>query len=565
MEGMKAFTYDPALEPSIRSSALTVLGVCGIAVLCDPGLLIGAAATYGVWRLTSPSTLARWLVAVLSLAAGLSYKAALLVAWPWRLIPSLTTVLPAASPVHPGVAIFGTVAVEALAGPLVLQATLTAVGVLQGGITAQLRRERRRDEERRTAIHGTPYSSDALPPHTPAVIRLGINREDRRDFDLEPAELEQHVFLPGASGSGKTTTLTRLADGVLALGYGVVIVDCKGSSLKGVARKLALRHAVPFACVDPNDRDTLGYNPCSGDASAVTNKLVGVFQYAAAGEIYKLAAMHVLPILVRALLATGEPVTLAALQDALLPAGMRRLAREAPDPWRDRLHELADTKGIAAEGYLGLALRIGALLEGKFGPLFRQTPLRWDDVLATPSVSYLGLRATASSEDVDLMGRVIAQDLKGVCAARLEALENGADPIPVLLIFDEFAALHEAEQIVDLLLQAREARMPTVISTQYLPEAVPIREACLGAGLLIVHRVTSASAVELSAQFGTHPAWEATVQTGEAGATGMGSARMVDNYNVHPNALRDMHRGYAAVRSVMTDRRAIVEVYRTDV
>jgi len=54
------------------------------------------------------------------------------VAWPWRLIPSLTVVLPGATPVHPGTAILGSVAVEALVGPLVLQVTLTAVGVLQG-------------------------------------------------------------------------------------------------------------------------------------------------------------------------------------------------------------------------------------------------------------------------------------------------------------------------------------------------------------------------------------------------------------------------------------------------
>jgi signal recognition particle GTPase len=42
----------------------------------------------------------------------------------------------------------------------------------------------------------------------------------------------RHIFLPGASGSGKTNTIACIADGVLASGHGVVIVDCKGSKLR---------------------------------------------------------------------------------------------------------------------------------------------------------------------------------------------------------------------------------------------------------------------------------------------------------------------------------------------
>jgi signal recognition particle GTPase len=71
-------------------------------------------------------------------------------------------------------------------------------------------------------------------------------------------ELAQHVFIPGAQGSGKTTTLTRLADGVLALGQGVAIVDCKGGDLKSHAASLAREYGVPFHLVDPDDPASLG-------------------------------------------------------------------------------------------------------------------------------------------------------------------------------------------------------------------------------------------------------------------------------------------------------------------
>jgi hypothetical protein len=211
----------------------------------------------------------------------------------------------------------------------------------------------------------------------------------------------------------------------------------------------------------------------------------------------------------------------------------------------------------------GLQRRLGALLEGKFGELFRTQPmLAWERALAKPSVTYIALSALASSEDVELMGRVIAQDLKQVCARRLRQLANGDELAPILAVFDEFAALNEAEQLADLLLQARQALMPTVISTQFLPETTSLRKACLGAGLLIVHRVEAEDAEAIAAQFGTRRAMELTNQIDfETGFSEKGSARRVDKYNVNPNELRNFKTGEAAFKSVAKRRYTITRVY----
>lgn len=69
--------------------------------------------------------------------------------------------------------------------------------------------------------------------HPPGGIRLGVVAAGRQAFDLDPREIGQHVFVPGASGTGKTTTLVRLADGALANGYSGAIVDCKGGDAWG--------------------------------------------------------------------------------------------------------------------------------------------------------------------------------------------------------------------------------------------------------------------------------------------------------------------------------------------
>jgi len=86
----------------------------------------------------------------------------------------------------------------------------------------------------------------------------------------------------------------------------------------------------------------------------------------------------------------------------------------------------------------------------------------------------------------------------------------------------------------------------------------------LQAGLLVVHRLEAQDAEELAAQFGTKSAWKVTQQIDwETGTTAKGSVRDVEEYVVHPNLLRRLPVGQAAVRSVTTDRHAIVNIIRT--
>src|SRR5262249_54295944 len=149
----------------------------------------------------------------------------------------------------------------------------------------------------------------------------------------------------------------------------------------------------------------------------------------------------------------------------------------------------------------------------KFGPLFEQQPvLDWTHVTAAQSVAYFSLSATAAGEDVELFGRVLMQDLKQLCDARLRQIQAGHDLMPYLVIIDEYAALREAQQIVDLLLQARGARMPIVVASQFIPEDRAIRIPVLQSGVLICHRVGAEDSEALAAEFGTKPMPKVTQQ-----------------------------------------------------
>jgi hypothetical protein len=577
IESQAARAVQGPLETALQDlvALLIVLGAC--VALAQPGILLTASAT-AVWRWRKqPSRNRRILRSGIAATPLLWLHSSITWAWPWRDLLAHAAILPVAPvPTSPTL---HSVAVEALAGPLWLEGATLLVHLRQRSVHAQVRRDHRLDQRRWRAITGinqpnvptpdsTPTLADSRQPHPNGCIRIGLDLETGIPLDLAlPTDLAAHAFLPGASGSGKTNTVARLTDGALANGYGVVIIDCKAGNLGGVARSLAGRYCTPFRLVDPDHPHSLGYNPCTGDAPAVANKLVGTFTFGPNAEIYKHIAIETMSVAVRGLHAAGEQVTLESLYAAFGPRGLSKIAHRVTTDGRlrQRLLDLdpPDAERLGAAGRAGLQRRLGALLEGKFGGLFRAQPsLDWNEVAAEPSVTYLALSALASSEDVDLMGRVIVQDLKQLCARRLRQLADGLSLAPIVLVIDEFAALDEPAQLLDLLRQAREALVTIVLSTQHMPETYPLQAACLGAGLIIAHRVAAPDAEMIAAQFGTRPATDITHQIDyTSGASDQGSIRHVDRFHVHPNELREFAPGQAAIKCVARQRYTIVRVY----
>jgi hypothetical protein len=564
------FVYNRHAQRLVNDIGVFGGTVCGLIAAANPATLLSAVVFFSVCEIKHVSGPLRWLITAASTLIFLAGRVVVQPLWPWRLWSPTSQLLGdiGIPRQHFGLPVFESVVMEILFGPLLVliaHASLTATRI---GVMGSLRAEQRWNRERLRAIRGAVTSEVWRARQQPDSIRLGMDRESRRPFVLKSEELMQHVFLPGASGSGKTTTIATLGHAVTTIGFGVVIVDCKGGGgLRHAAQGLATRFKRPLHIVDVTDPESVGYNVCTGDAADISNKLVGMFSFGSGGaEFYRLVSMMVIPLLIRAMEKAGETVTLASLTEALIPGRLRQIAHRAGEPYARELTALIEDRNAISDGIAGLRVRLSALLNGKFQPLLRagdegRPVLDWELALATPNVVYINLPATAASEDVELLGRVVAQDLKQQCAKRITAIRSGQSLAPALVVFDEFAALKEAEQIVDYLLQAREAHLPTVVSTQYIPETLSIRQAVLQSGIIIAHRVEAGDAEVIAAQFGTRVRWEASLQIDQlAGPTGLATAREQNAYRVNPNELRELRRGYAAVRSVFRSEPAIVQI-----
>src|ERR1051326_1698313 len=101
----------------------------------------------------------------------------------------------------------------------------------------------------------------------------------RQRFRLKLAELDRHATVIGTTGSGKTTTLTRLIDAAMRTARPVMVVDAKGGKLAEVCRALAAAHGLPARIWLAGDAESWTYDLCAGDPGAVGNRLVGAFDH----------------------------------------------------------------------------------------------------------------------------------------------------------------------------------------------------------------------------------------------------------------------------------------------
>jgi hypothetical protein len=340
----------------------------------------------------------------------------------------------------------------------------------------------------------------------------------------------------------------------------LLVIDAKGASLRAAARRLATASGLDYRDVVPGAPATLGYNPCAvGSRAQVADKLVSAFTHGPAGQVYRVIAMETISILVGILQALGEPVTIRRLRrelDRTRMPGLAHRARDVTPELADDLADLAKRGGVTADAFEGMRSRLGALLHGEYGAVFDGDGPQLDlpAALASPGVTYISLPALAVSQDTALMARVLIQDLKQAAFERLRQ----PDAAPAMLLLDEFAALDDPEQINDLLRQAREARVSTVVSTQQLPDprtAHALRSALLGAGVVIAHRIGPDDAEAVARVIGTRRGVQVTRTIGDDGEAARRSVRAIDRYTVDPNVMKQLATGEAVVLSIVGGRR----------
>jgi type IV secretory pathway TraG/TraD family ATPase VirD4 len=387
---------------------------------------------------------------------------------------------------------------------------------------------------------------------------------DRRPVRLPlGANSGSHTLIVGATGSGKTVTEALMVDRAIARGQAAVVVDPKGDRLlRETARRAAIAAGRRFIEWTPDGPAI--YNPYGhGSPSEIADKALAAERWSE--PHYQRQAQRYLATVARALAAEGtvaSPRRLLELMDVreleLVARGLadERLAREIY-AYLDSL----DPRTRAGLG--GVRDRVAILVESELGHWLepRAGALELDLLAAVRDRAVVYFRLDA--DRLPLLGQMLAaaivQDLLTVAAA------CQGEPAPSIVAIDEFSAIG-AGAVARLFGRARAAGMSLVLVTQELADLravdAELLEQVIGnVEAVIAHRQNVPASAELVAQIaGTRLVWNRTEQLERSVPTGRATRTRGREYVIHPDAIKALPVGCAAVAITGSGRCALARI-----
>ena len=383
-----------------------------------------------------------------------------------------------------------------------------------------------------------------------AGVVVGLDGRLRAVTIPLPRDSGSHVLIAGATGSGKTVTEALIVARAIERGHGAIVIDPKGDPLlREQAREQADRAGRPYREWTP--AGPCAYNPYAhGSPSEVADKALAGERYSE--PHYLRQAQRYLAHAVRALAACGGPATPATLVELMDPRRLELAGRAMPDEREARrLFDYLDTLDARQRaGLAGTRDRLAILSESELGRWLEPAPgVEVIDLLAAVrarEIVYFRLEADRLPLLAQMLAAAIVSDLVTVAAVCQTA------PVPTVVAIDEFSAI-VAEGVARLFGRARAAGFSMVLATQELADlragGGELLEQVLGnVETVIAHRQAVPDSADLVARIGgTRPSWNTTRQYTHRLPTGRSTRTRSREFAIHPDVIRSLARGTAAV------------------
>ncbi len=351
---------------------------------------------------------------------------------------------------------------------------------------------------------------------------------------LSPGRLCRHVLVCGATGSGKTETVLRLAWTVAKRsGAPVFYLDGKGD------RDTAGRFCELMADAGRATRVFPGeaFDGWRGEAHEIHGRLMGIVDYAPDGPAswYRDIAKTTLRLVCEH--PDGPPRSTREVLARMTPAVLR-----AAHPGSSAAGALTDTQiGQVRLRYEAFFGQTRGALDGGWA---------WED---TPA-AYLLLDSLRLREETQGLARFLFEDFAHYFTSRKARHQF------CVLVVDEFSALASGGGMAGRVEQARGFNTSLILAPQVVAGMGDETEAARILGsveTVICHRVNTPEDIITLA--GTRQVIEYSTHYAEDGATGEGSARIQHQYKVDPNKVRSLPPGAAYIISRGAAMKAQIE------
>lgn len=299
-------------------------------------------------------------------------------------------------------------------------------------------REARRVQQRKATLASLARASTKAPEVKEQQLVLGVAGDGdaapfvRKELAVyPPALLNRHAVVIGASGTGKTVLLMRIA-ALCARVYGwrVFYLDAKGDYGAAATFLAAMAEAgLDRSQVRAFPRD--GYDGWRGTPTEILNRLMAVISFSE--PYYKDVTRLMLDLACKA--PGGPPRSSAELLERLQLSALTKLYEDQPEARAVASIRERDAQGVYAR-YRALFGALNGKLDGQWA---------YEDVRA----GYLLLDGIALKEEARGIGRYLLEDFGQAMVKRLAPGER------VLLVVDEYSALSESSAAEELFERVR--------------------------------------------------------------------------------------------------------------
>ena len=347
---------------------------------------------------------------------------------------------------------------------------------------------------------------------------------DRGMVLLSPRRLCRHLLVCGATGSGKTETVLRLAYALAKRSeVPVFYIDGKGD-VENAERFLALMaDAGREARVFPNE-PICGWR---GAAHEIHGRLMEVIDYASEGPaaFYRDVAKNALRLVCEH--PEGPPRSSAEVLARMDLHALRR-AHPGSSTLSALTNQQVSQVRLRYEAFFG---QTRGALDGTWA---------WEDTTA----AYLLLDSLTLREETAGLARFLFEDFAHYFKARKTR------ELFALLIVDEFSGLASAAGMAARIEQARGFNTGLVLAPQVVQgmgEESEVERILGSVETVICHRVNTPEPI--AALAGTRKVMEYSRHYGEQGLKPQGSARIQHQFKVDPDEVRSLQAGVAYVIS----------------
>ncbi|MEM7293314.1 MAG: DUF87 domain-containing protein [Pseudomonadota bacterium] len=342
--------------------------------------------------------------------------------------------------------------------------------------------------------------------------------------------LDQHLFILGATGAGKSETLKRLIWEILvSTERDIYFVDGKGDEgLANEVRAMAQQHGRGLAPVFRMGHGQNGaiYDGFRGEPEDIYNRLValvGLEEMEGAATYYADINRDLLQLICYA--PGGAPRNFEQLGERLDKDWLLNAYAKSP-------HELATIENYEARDLAGLAVRLRPLIR-EFSRSVGEEGFALEDARC----AIFSLRTQSVGDSARRFLSFLVEDLKDFIGKRQQR--------PAVLIIDEYAQF-PADSVLALLSLARSSHLGVILATQDVSTlgGAENRQQIL-ANTTTQLLMKSNFPEDIGRLAGTRYQLESSIQHDEGVATGMGSSRIQHAFKVDMNEVARLQAGEA--------------------